>query len=76
MMKSGARFSHDNPKLQLAILFEFPFARFGPGYLPISSQLTSSAQIAYTALFARGAEPASRADFFGICVFAPGHSCN
>jgi len=76
MMKSVARFSHDNPKLQLAILFEFPFARFGPGYLPISSQLTSSAQIACTALFARGAEPASRADFFGICVFAPGHSCN
>ena len=76
MMKSVARFSHDNPKLQLAILFEFPFARFGPGYLPISSQLTSSAQIAHTAPIARGAESASRADRFGVCVFTPGHRCN
>ena len=76
MMVSGTRFSHDNPKPQLGILFEFPFARFGPGYLLISSQLTSSAQIAHTAPFAWGAEPASRADRFGVCVFAPGHSCN
>ena len=76
MMESGARFSHDNPKPRLAILFEFPFARFGPGYLPISSQLPSSAQIAHTAPFAWGAEPASRADRFGVCVFAPGHRYN
>ena len=76
MMKSGARFSHDNPKLQLAVLLEFPSAQFSPGYFTISSQLTSSAQIAYTAPFAWGAEPASRADFFGVCVFATRHRCN
>ena len=76
MMVSGTRFSHDNPKPQLAVLLEFPSDKFGPGYFPISSQLTSSAQIARTAPFAWGAEPASRADRFGVCVFAPGHSCS
>ena len=45
-------------------------------FLVFSSELTSSAQIAHTATFAWGAEPAGRADCFGISVFAPGHRSN
>jgi hypothetical protein len=73
MMESWARFSHDNPKPPLVILLEFPSASFSPGCFPISSQLTSSAQIRDTTPFAWCAKPASRADGFGVRVFAPGH---